>query len=276
MAVPEYTELMLPLLRRAAKSPQGIAERDLAQAVAGEIGLSPVDAARLLPSGDMTVLDARVRWARAYLEKSGFVDISDGKLHIVKAGRDFLRKSEPVDEAPAAASGHIEKIAEAHALHRAEVSGELLRRVHSMSPAFFEQLIIDVILAMGYGCSRAGVASRLGRSGDGGVDGEIFRDELGLERLLLQAKRYMPGSQVALSEVRDFAGALEARRARAGVFVTTARFPASARSFVEQVRTPIALLDGEELSALLLRHGIGVRMVRNYAVHHLDVDYFRE
>lgn len=275
MSIPDYAALMLPLLRRVSKAQNGVPLREMTQALAGEIGLSPVEAAQKLPSGATTLFDMRVQWAQAYLEKSALIDSGDGNIRITLAGRDFLRRSEVPGELESQPS-HLERIAEHHGLHRRELAAELLRRVHAMSPEFFEQLIIDMLLAMGYGATRAGIAQRLGRSGDGGIDGEILRDELGRDRIYVQAKRYVPGSLVAVSEVRDFAGALDSRRAEAGVFVTTAEFPDTARAFVEKVRTRIALVDGAELARLMLRHGIGVRLVRSYAVHHLDGDYFRE
>jgi restriction system protein len=275
MPIPDYAALMLPMLRRAAKAPNGVPAREITQALAAEIGLSPIEAAQKLPSGETTLFDLRVQWARAYLEESGLLDSGDGSIRITLAGRDFLRRSD-APEVEMGQFSHMERIAEHHGLHRRELAAELLQRVHGMSPEFFEQLIIDLLLAMGYGSTRAGIAQRLGRSGDGGIDGEIMRDELGLDRIYVQAKRYAPGSFVPVSDVRDFAGALDSRRAEAGVFVTTAEFPDTARVFVEKVRTRIALVDGAELARLMLRHGIGVRLVRSYAVHHLDGDYFRE
>jgi restriction system protein len=275
MSIPDYAALMLPLLRRAAKAQNGVPVLEITQALAAEIGLSPIEAAQRLPSGETSLFDMRVQWAPSYLESSGLLEAGDGNIRITLPGLDFLKRSDEPGE-PEGQVSHMERIAEHHGLHRQEMAAELLRRVHGMSPEFFEQLIIDVLLAMGYGSTRAGIAQRLGRPGDGGIDGEIMRDELGLDRIYVQAKRYAPGSFVPVSEVRDFAGALDSRRADAGVFVTTAEFPVSARDFVEKVRTRIALVDGAELARLMLRHGIGVRLVRSYAVHHLDGDYFRE
>jgi len=275
MSIPDYAALMLPMLRRAAKAQNGVPAREITQALAAEIGLSPIEAAQKLPSGETSLFDLRVQWARTYLENSGLLDSDDGNIRITLAGLDFLSRSDEPGSKDGQVS-HFERMAEHHGLHRQELAAELLRRVLGMSPDFFEQLIIDLLLAMGYGSTRAGIAQRLGRSGDGGIDGEIMRDELGLDRIYVQAKRYAPGSFVPVSEVRDFAGALDSRRAEAGVFVTTAEFPETAREFVEKVRSRIALVDGAELARLMLRHGIGVRLVRSYAVHHLDGDYFRE
>jgi restriction system protein len=275
MAIPEYTALMVPLLRRAAKAAHGLAEVELARAVAGEVGLSPEDAARRLPSGTARQFDLHVQWARAYLESSGFLAAGEGRVRITPSGRDYLARWQPDAQGPLG-GGHMEAIAVQHSAHRKEVEAELLRRVHAMSADFFEQLVLDLMLAMGYGSSRAGLSRVLGRSGDGGLDGEIVRDELGLQRIYLQAKRYLPESVVPLSDVRDFAGALGAKRAHGGVLMSTAQFSDAARLFVEQVSLSIVLVDGPKLASLMLNHGIGVRLVRNYAVHHVDVDYFRE
>lgn len=172
--------------------------------------------------------------------------------------------------------GIPDRLAELHARHRAELEGELLHRVQAMSPHFFEQLILDLLVAMGYGDHRAGLSRRLGRTGDGGIDGEVLCDELGLDRIYVQAKRYHPGRMVGVAEVRDFAGALDARRADRGVFVTTAAFSAPTREFVGRLGRRVALVDGMELSRLMLRHGIGVRLIRSYGVHGVDLGYFRE
>lgn len=277
MSIPDYASLMLPMLRRAARMDGGISLADLGAQVAREAGLSAADASRQLPGGEGSQFQMRLRWAQAYLESAGLAVISEGGLRITLAGREYLARSEgPPEPASAKEPGPMERMAEQHGLHRQGLESELLRRVHSMSPEFFEQLILDLLLAMGYGASRTGLSQRLGRSGDGGLDGEIWRDELGLDRIYLQAKRYQPGAAVPINEVRDFAGALEGLHTERGVFVTTSEFPETARAFVEKLRARIALVDGKELSRLMLAHGIGVRLVRSYAVHHVDGDYFRE
>ena len=154
-------------------------------------------------------------------------------------------------------------------LHR-----ELIARMHAQTPEFFEQLVIDVLLAMGYGRDRAEMARCLGRSGDGGIDGIIGLDELGFDSICIQAKRLKPGVAVPISDVRDFAGSLEARRAVKGVFVTTTHFSAGAAEFCAQLVRRVVLIDGNRLADLMLRHGIGVRIQHRFEIRALDRGYF--
>ena len=157
-----------------------------------------------------------------------------------------------------------------------DLSRALIARVHSFTPAFFERLIIDLLLKMGYGGGRAEMAQALGRSGDGGVDGVVKEDVLGLDILYVQAKRYAPERAVPVSEVRDFVGSLEAHRASKGVFVTTSYFPASAQDFVAKVARRVVLIDGGELAALMIRHQVGVRVRETFEIKTIDEDYFVE
>jgi restriction system protein len=152
----------------------------------------------------------------------------------------------------------------------------LIERVHSFSPSFFERLIVDLLLAMGYGGGRAEMGRSLGKSGDGGIDGVIKEDELGLDVVYVQAKRYAPDNAVPVREVRDFIGSLEGHRASKGVFVTTSTFPASAREFVDRVSKRVILIDGAELARLMIRHNVGVRVKDTYEIKKIDEDFFSE
>ncbi len=154
-------------------------------------------------------------------------------------------------------------------LHR-----ELLARIHSQPPDFFERLVIDVLLAMGYGSNRAAMARCLGRSGDGGIDGIIALDELGFDSIFIQAKRLKPGVAVPISDVRDFAGSLEAHRAGKGVFVTTTHFSAGAPEFCAQLSRRVVLIDGNRLADLMIRFHIGVRVQQSVEIRALDRSYF--
>lgn len=157
---------------------------------------------------------------------------------------------------------------------QSRLAEELLGYIHAQTPEFFEQLIIDVLLALGYGGRRRDLAKRLGRSGDGGVDGLVAQDELGLDVIYFQAKRLKPGTAVAVSDVRDFAGSLDAHRASKGIFVATGHFSEAARAFVTQLSRHLVLIDGEGLCQLMIRHNIGVRVKESYQIKRLDLDYF--
>ncbi len=151
---------------------------------------------------------------------------------------------------------------------------ELIARIHAQPPAFFERLVIYLLLAMGYGADRAAMAHCLGRSGDGGIDGIITLDELSLEQICVQAKRLKPGVTVPISDVRDFAGSLEARRATKGVFVATTHFSAGAEAFCAKLSRRVVLIDGERLAGLMIRHNIGVRVQHSFELKALDKAYF--
>lgn len=154
-------------------------------------------------------------------------------------------------------------------LHR-----ELIAAIHTQTPEFFERLVIDVLLAMGYGGNRADMALCLGRSGDGGIDGIISLDELGFDTICIQAKRLKPGVAVPIGDVRDFAGSLEARRAGKGVLVTTTHFSAGAAEFCAQLTRRVVLIDGNRLADLMLRFGIGVKVQHCFEIRALDRGYF--
>ena len=163
----------------------------------------------------------------------------------------------------------------AHMLETTQLRSDILARVYVNSHTFFEKLIIDVLLRMGYAGRRRDLARHLGRSGDGGIDGIIALDELGLDVILVQAKRLRPGTTVPVSHVRDFAGSLEARRASKGIFVTTAQFSHAAHEFVGAVSRRVVLVNGVQLADIMIRHNIGVRVRETYQFKELESTYFR-
>ncbi|WP_373504950.1 restriction endonuclease [Aestuariivirga sp.] len=152
--------------------------------------------------------------------------------------------------------------------------GEIISRIHAQSPEFFEYLVIDVLLAMGYGSRRTEMTQRLGRSGDGGIDGLIALDELGLDLIYIQAKRLRPGIPVPIGEIRDFAGSLEARHAGKGVFVTTTHFSPGATEFCARLTRRVVLLDGTRLAELMVRFNIGVKIEQSFFLKRIDGGYF--
>jgi restriction system protein len=165
-------------------------------------------------------------------------------------------------------------IAQAFNRAQAQLMNDLLGLIHAQGPAFFEELVIDVLLAMGYGGRRRDLAARLGRTGDGGVDGVIAQDELGLDLIYVQAKRLKPGTTVPVGEVRDFAGSLDAHHAGKGIFVSTSHFSDAAAGFCSQVSRRVVLIDGPKFAELMVRHNIGVRVKQSYQIKRVDLDYF--
>jgi restriction system protein len=308
MSIPDYETLMLPLLRQVAA--WGDAHiRDLSEALAQEFGLSEAERSLMIPSGRTPVIRSRAGWARSYLVQAGLLEaVRRGVVRLTERGRqvlasdppridnaflmqfpefrEFRRRSrqdaggeavaDPLAPSPdgATAGTPDDQITAAIATIEAKVRDELLERLLGSPPAFFEQAVVDLLLAMGYGSTAEDAGATLGRSGDGGVDGVIREDRLGLDLIYIQAKRYRD-SAVTADQLRSFAGALDDKGARKGVFITTSRFTADAERFAErQQMKRIVLIDGERLTRLMLRHDVGVRPDRTIVLKRIDLDYF--
>ena len=213
--------------------------------------------------------DPRVaNWAAVELQRAGLIEMGEaGQFHITPTGVALSGERGP--EAGAEAD-----LITTAAAAEADLERQLLTRVHHLHPTAFEGLIIDVLLGMGYGTGRVDLARRLGRSGDGGIDGVIDLDELGLDAIYVQAKRYRPLDAVPVSAVRDFAGSLDAVRASRGVLFTTARLTPACHEFARQSTRRIVLVDGAKLVQLMIRHGIGVRQRATVVFRNLDEAYF--
>lgn len=307
MPIPDYQTLMLPVLRLAAEGETRVA--DVSERIADDLGLTQDERDELLPSGRQRLLHNRIHWAKFYMSKAGliaspargrFVATEKGKLLVATSPeridvallmkepefRDFYKnEGTAVEEngSLATAAGATpprttpeEQIDAAHASMQAALRDELLQRILSNSPAFFEQLIVDLLVAMGYGGSHKDAAAQLGRSGDGGVDGIINEDRLGLDRIYLQAKRYVPGNAVGRPDVNGFVGSLVGLGATKGVFVTTSTFSQPARDYVKHLAQRVILIDGQELADLMIEHGVGVRGYRMVEFKRLDEDFFGE
>lgn len=306
MAVPTYDQLMLPLLKLAGSnlaSDLPTAEKLLAE----EFSLSEQDRALLLPSGQQTALRNRTGWASFYLMKAGLlVKPRRGYFEITSRGRDVL-KSPPasIDKTylstfpefvefltgssdagelttspiPAAGSA-VESVTPDEALQgayqqlRSELASQVLEKLLQASPEFFEQIVVELLVAMGYGGSRRDAGERIGKSGDGGIDGIIKEDKLGLDAIYIQAKRWQ--STVGRPEIQKFVGALHGQRARKGVFMTTSSFSPEARDYVSSIDVKVVLLDGVRIANLMIDSGVGVTPVTTYVVKRLDSDYFDE
>ena len=303
MSIPNFQQLMLPLLRAAVTRGAETQIAEAAELIAAELGLTTDDVARGAPGGRDTVFASRLNWARTYLARAALLEPTQrGHFRATARGRSLLgqgikeididvlmsypefaawRTQQKAAEEAGAAVAQLpttpeDQIVSSFERLQKELSRDIIARVHAFTPAFFERLIIDLLLKMGYGGGRADMAKALGRSGDGGVDGVVKEDVLGLDVLYVQAKRYAPERAVPVSEVRDFVGSLEAHRAGKGVFVTTSYFPASALEFVTRVSKRIVLIDGQELAALMIRHQVGVRVREVFEIKKIDEDYFAE
>ena len=300
MPVPGFQEWFKPLLR-SLDDGEVHKLAALYTVLADEMKLNEVDREELLPSGKQRTYQNRIGWARTYMMKAGLMDSPRrGHCQITDRGKSVLLEDpEPLnvrylkkfpafvefhtyvpgehvdDAADDRSSSTPEEILEkAHRELRDTVMQELLERVQSAPPAFFESLVVELLLRMGYGGSREDAGRTVGRSGDGGIDGIIKEDRLGLDVVYIQAKRWE--HTVGRPIVQAFAGSLEGFRARKGVMITTSGYSKDAREYVGQIEKRIVLVDGPELARLMFELNLGVSPVTNYEVKRLDTDYFEE
>lgn len=297
MAVPGFQEFMLPLLRLGSDG-RPYTQKEAVVALADEMGLSDDDRTELLASGQ-TRLFNRVAWARSYLKAAGLLaSPSRGVSVITERGRSVLKEApDRIDikflgrfpefvesrmrktQAETVGTGGDnetpeEQFESSYQSFRDSLTAELLERVRVVSPAFFERLVVDLLVRMGYGGSRQDAGQAIGQSGDGGIDGIIKEDKLGLDAVCIQAKRWQ--SPVGRPVVQAFAGSLEGRRARKGVLLTTSTFTKDAQEYVNAIEKRIVLVDGRTLSELMIDHGVGVGEIATYKLARIDEDYFDE
>jgi restriction system protein len=300
VTLPDYQSLMLPLLSEIADG-QSHRTRDLIPVLAKRFDVAPAELAKLLPSGRQAVLDNRVHWAKTYLGKAGLLDAPQrGFIRITDEGTRLLATkpglvnntllmkyptfvefrrgdgSSRPSAAPIAllSEGTPEETLEATwQTLRTALGHELLARIHELSPAFFERLVVDLLLKMGYG-GGTGSGTSIGASGDGGIDGVINEDKLGLDVIYLQAKRW--DGAVGRPVVQAFAGSLDGVKARKGVLITTSTFSQEARAYAANIEKRIVLIDGMTLVQLMMDHRVGVASARTYDVQRMDLDYFED
>ena len=298
MAVPDFQTLMLPLLKTAADGQdQSISEA--IDALAQEFRLSDEEREELLPSGRQARFDNRVGWARTYLKKAGLLQSTGrGRFRITERGSSVLKDnpakidmkfleqfpeyvefrsvSKPADKSDQ--GDHEtdrtpeEVLEQSYQYLRSDLAEELLERIKECSPRFFEKLVVDLLVSMGYGGSRKDAGEAVGRSGDGGIDGTIKEDKLGLDVVYIQAKKW--DGTVGRPVVQTFAGSLDGVRAKKGILITTSNFSHQASDYVERIEKKIVLIDGQQLAELMIDHNIGVAEVQIYSVKRLDTDYF--
>lgn len=306
MAVPDFQTLMLPVLE-AAGSEESINSVELRRRVASALALSEEDLAEMLPSGRQSTFANRVAWANVFLQRALLIEpVKRGVYRITARGRDVLgsspsrvdmkyleqfqeyrewrqnerpgggARSDATDAAPVGDATPIETIERAVEAMDTELRSALLTRVRSISPEAFERLILDLLVAMGYGGGRAEMARQTQRTNDDGIDGIIKEDPLGLDLVLIQAKRYAPTNAVGRPEMQGFVGSLAGNGTSKGIFVTTSTFNANARSYIERVPNRIILIDGEEMARLMIRYDVGVRVTQTFAIKDIDENVFEE
>lgn len=304
MPVPDYQTLMLPVLRLFAAGKTNIS--DCLDDLKHEFNISDEEAEELLPSGKMTYLGNRAHWARTYLGKAGLLHSPKRGFHeITDLGRDFLatnptelnnkvleqfsaftewRSTQSVTDLDTTPSpSHTgdktdqtpeDAIQEASQILNRTLRDDLLTELLRVSPARFEQLILDVLSAMGFGGGKLSNKTLTPISGDGGIDGVINEDALGLDAVYIQAKRYAQENKVGRPDIQRFVGSLTGESATKGVFVTTSDFSREAHEYVQRVQQRIVLINGQRLAQLMIEHDVGVRTQSTVVIKKLDDDYF--
>jgi restriction system protein len=306
--IPDYQKLMLPILRFAGDGKEHSLS-EAADAIAQHFALSEEDRRELLPSGNQRKLYNRVGWSRFYLLKAGILEaVGRGRFKITDRGLSVLTSNPPelnvrfLEQYPEflefrgatrqarPATDSLEEslqlakdvpqhtpqemLETSYQILRRELAQELLDKISLCSPRFFEELVVDLLVAMGYGGSRRDAGQAIGRTGDEGVDGIIKEDRLGLDAIYIQAKRWK--ATVGRPDIQGFAGSLEGHRARKGVFITTSQFSPDAKDYVSRIERKIILIDGQQLANLCIDFGVGAAEVTSYTVKRIDLDYFEE
>jgi restriction system protein len=306
MAIPNYESLMQPLLDRLGDGQVRLI-KDVVAELADHHGLSPEERAQLLPSGGTLTFASRVGWAKTYLKKAGLLtQPKRGYVQITDAGRlalrddaghintKYLERFESFQAFRAAGKDSLvsngfeiqpivslqaeltpdEIMETAHTRSVAALADEVLDRVKSCPPEFFERLVVRLLIEMGYGGSKAEAGRAVGKSGDGGIDGIINEDRLGLDAIYLQAKRWE--GVVGRPEIMKFVGALAGQRAIKGVFITTSWFTQEAKDYAASSQYKVVLIDGARLSDLMIEHNLGVSVVASYHLKRVDSDFFAD
>jgi restriction system protein len=300
MPVPDFQSLMLPALQvLGVHSPA--AARQVRESLAAQLGLSAEELSEVLPSGRQTTFANRVAWAYSYLKQAGLISSPRrGVYELTDRGREVLGDSparidivflsrfpefQAFRQGPKAPATEVEtpldglavmtpdeQIRTGYSRLRDALAVQLLERAQGLSPAAFERLVVDVLVGLGYGGSRADASVLVGGTGDEGIDGIIKEDRLGLDSIYVQAKRWQ--STVGRPEIQRFAGALQGQRARKGVFITTSSFSSDAIAYAKSLQTTIVLIDGRALAELMIDAGVGVSPAEEIRILRTDEDYF--
>lgn len=299
MAIPDYQTIMLPLLRFAGDG-EVHSKREAVELLAKQFKLSDEEIEELLPSGKQPLFDNRVAWARTYILKAGLIESAGrGQFTITERGKQVLSQNPDkinikfLDQFPefvefrkvkkdkkektiavTIETNPEEALETAYQELQESLASDLIQNINQCPPDFFERLVVDVLIRMGYGGSRKEAGQAIGRTGDEGIDGIIKEDKLGLDIIYMQAKRWE--NTVGRPEIQKFAGALQGQRARKGIFITTSDFSKEALNYVKNIDSKIILIDGQRLAELMIEHNVGVSSVASYEIKKIDTDYFIE
>ncbi len=302
MPIPDYQTIMLPFLNLLSDG-NTYRVSEVVKVLASHFAISDAELTARIPSGQPTIFENRVGWSRTHLKKAGLIEpVLRGSYRISPRGMEVLRSKpakigvpflkqfpEYIDfitpkgdgqtqgiamAEPSDSQTPLELLEGAYQRLRKELADELLQTIRAATPAFFERLVVDLLVKMGYGGSLKDAGQAVGRTGDDGVDGIIKEDRLGLDAIYVQAKRWE--AVVGRPDVQAFAGSLEGHRARKGVFIATSQFSKEAREYVTRFEKKIVLVDGEQLAQLMMDFGVGVTEGDTYKVKKLDRDYFEE
>ena len=307
MSIPDYQTIMLPLLQFCSKAPGEVSTRAAIESLAKDFKLSDVELREMLPSGTQPTFANRVGWAATYMKKAGLLSPTRrGFYCVTDQGRKFLatkpdridgkvlrqfpefvdftklkgtRKShskepaveteEESDETPS------EALDNAYQNLRSQLASDILENLKKIDPSHFERVVVELIVKMGYGGSRADAGKAIGRSGDEGIDGIIKEDKLGLDTIYVQAKRRAT-APVTRPDLHQFFGALQGQGAHKGIFITTSRFTQEAKDYAQRIGSRIVLIDGEQLAELMIDHDVGVTTVSTYVLKRINSDFFLE
>ena len=302
MAVPDFQSMMLPLLEAIADGAEH-SNSAAFDSVAKQMNIAAEDLQLMHSGGEQTVFYNRVAWGKTYLKKGGLLKSPKrGTIQITESGQRVLRNKpakidirflkqiggadclkpspttevvqleDSVNESSAATPEDL--IESGYQSLREALILEIIEQVKRCSPQFFERLVVKLLVAMGYGGSLEDAAQVLGRSGDGGIDGTIKEDKLGLDVICIQAKRWE--GTVGRPVVQAFAGSMEGFRARKGVLITTSNFSKDAEDYITRIERKIVLVDGKRMAELMIAHNVGVTIVQTYEIKRVDTDFFGE
>lgn len=303
LAIPDFQTLMLPLMR-FIEDGKSYAMRDATTAIGAQFQLSEAEWAQMLPSGRAPLFYNRLAWAKTYLKRAGLIEQpSRGVISISSSGRQLLSLNPPKidlkllqkqpgylqnkdvgsDRVPgggetsdevATSETPEEAMERSHLQLRQELAADVLDSVKRCSPSFFENLVVQLLIKMGYGGSREEAGRAVGKSGDGGIDGIINEDRLGLDAIYLQAKRWE--GVVGRPEIMKFVGALAGQRASKGVFITTSWYTQEAKDYAANSQYKVVLIDGSRLADLMIEHDLGVSVAASYKLKRIDSDFFAD